>query len=61
MVILPRLTWKSAKAFHINSTLYADKLLSAGKDEGLITAGDAVLIRSNAKTLPNIKEILIAA
>jgi len=49
MVILPRFTRKSAKVFHINSTLYADKLLSAGKDVALITADDAVLIRSFIK------------
>jgi integrase len=46
---MARQTTRNDKAFHINSTLYADKLLSAHQEKGAVTADDAVLIRSYVK------------
>jgi len=46
---MARQTIRNGKAFHINSTLYADKLLSDHEDKGIVSAEDATLIRSYVK------------
>ena len=46
---MARQTKKNDKAFHINSTLYADKLLSKHQKKGIVTADDTALIRSYVK------------
>lgn len=46
---MPRPTKRNTKVFHINSTLYADKLLQAHLDKGDVTNDDAQLIRSYVK------------
>jgi integrase/recombinase XerD len=46
---MARQTSKNGKPFHINSTLYADKLLSMQQEKGIVTADDATLIRSYVK------------
>lgn len=46
---MARKTIKNAKPFHINNSLYADKLLSVQQEKGIVSTDDATLIRSYVK------------